>query len=264
MTSLDSPRSPLDQAALATLAGSQWKVSLHEEAPSTNALAAAGPAGAVVVADHQTAGRGRLDRDWLTPAGSALTFSAVVDPGVADQHWPLLPLVTGIAVATAIRSATELPVSLKWPNDVLVNDRKVCGILVERVPGSGAGPLAVIGIGINVDITEDELAATTFGSTATSLSIEGSAVSRTDLFGSVLAALTEELAALEGQPTTVVDSYRPWCGTLGQRVDVHLPDGSTLTGEADSIDAEGRLVVQGPQGPVAVGAGDVVHVRPAV
>ena len=124
---------------------------LHAAAESTNALAAAAPErGLVVVADHQTAGRGRLGRTWTTPPGAALTFSAVVDPVLDDEWWPLVPLVAGYAVARRLRG------SVKWPNDVLLGDRKVCGILVERVHVRAHGsdkPLAVVGIGINVDQT---------------------------------------------------------------------------------------------------------------
>jgi BirA family biotin operon repressor/biotin-[acetyl-CoA-carboxylase] ligase len=258
MTSIEPARSPLEASALATAAGRAWSVSLLGSAASTNAVAAESPvAGSIVVADHQTAGRGRLDREWVTPAGSALTFSAVVEPGVADRHWPLLPLLAGVAVASGVRRATGTDVALKWPNDVLLNERKFCGILVERVAGP-AGPLAVIGIGINVDLTEAELPVPT----ATSLAIEGVTVTRGELFGAVLASLTLLLDAFASSPQSVLAAYRPLCTTIGRTVDVHLPDGSVLTGEARRIDDQGRLVVHGPAGEQPVGAGDVVHVRP--
>jgi len=116
MDSLRSARSPLDEAALQAVAGPQWTVRLHAEAGSTNALAAAEPeSNLVVVADHQQAGRGRLDREWVTPPGAALTFSAVLDPLVDNEWWPVVPLVTGYAVARALGG----PFTLKWPNDVL-------------------------------------------------------------------------------------------------------------------------------------------------
>src|SRR5689334_2709965 len=144
-----SPRAPLELGRLQEAAGPHWQVQLHTAAESTNALAAAAPEhGLVVVADHQTAGRGRLGREWVTPAGAALTFSAVVDPTVDDEWWPLVPLVAGYAVARRVRG------SVKWPNDVLLGGRKLCGILVERVhlrAQTGDRPLAVVGIGINVD-----------------------------------------------------------------------------------------------------------------
>ncbi|HEY2879995.1 biotin--[acetyl-CoA-carboxylase] ligase [Nocardioides sp.] len=260
-----SPRAPLDLAALQVAAGPPWTVRLHEAAGSTNALAAAAPErGLVLVADHQTAGRGRLGREWVTPPGAALTFSAVVDPVVDDEWWPLVPLVAGYAVARTVRG------SLKWPNDVLLGERKVCGILVERVhvrAHGGEKPLAVIGIGINVDQAEGELPVPT----ATSLALATGPVDRTVLLGDVLRELRRSLGVLASSPHTFVAGYRPLCTTLERDVRVDLPDGSVLEGRATGIDDHGRLVVSppwdgSPAEPgmvtgVAVAAGDVVHVR---
>ena len=112
-----------------------------------------------MLAEHQTAGRGRLDRSWVTPPRSALTFSVLLRPTVPAAAWPWLPLLTGHAVSTALRTA-GFDASVKWPNDVLLpvdgEDRKVAGILVERVE-TPTGPAAVVGIGINVGMTADEL-----------------------------------------------------------------------------------------------------------
>jgi BirA family biotin operon repressor/biotin-[acetyl-CoA-carboxylase] ligase len=263
-----SPRAPLDLDRLQEAAGPHWRVRLHAAAESTNALTVAAPErGLVVVADHQTAGRGRLGRTWDTPAGAALTFSAVVDPVVADEWWPLIPLVAGFAVAGVVGG------SVKWPNDVLLNERKVCGILVERVHvrrRGGDKPLAVVGIGINVDQTAEELPVPT----ASSLALLGFRWDRTELFGRVLHDLRLWLGVMMGEPTTFVANFRGRCATLGQEVRVDLPDGSVLEGRADGIDDHGRLLVLPPRaggGPAepgvyearAVAAGDVVHVRPA-
>jgi BirA family biotin operon repressor/biotin-[acetyl-CoA-carboxylase] ligase len=252
-----TPRAPLDLRRLQEVAGPQWQVQLHRAAESTNALAAAAPEpGLVVVADHQTAGRGRLGRTWVTPEGAALTFSAVVDPVVADEWWPLVPLVAGYAVARTVDG------SLKWPNDVLLGGQKVCGILVERVQVRDRGgdrPLAVVGIGINVDQTAEELPVPT----AASLALLGSAWDRTELFGRVLADLRSTLGVMIGSPRTFVADYRRRCATLDQEVRVDLPDGSVLEGRAADVDDHGRLVVEGAHGSTAVTAGDVVHVRPA-
>jgi BirA family transcriptional regulator, biotin operon repressor / biotin---[acetyl-CoA-carboxylase] ligase len=260
-------RAPLDLGRLQEVAGAHWHVELHAAAESTNVLAAAAPEpGLVVVADHQTAGRGRLGRTWTTPPGAALTFSAVVDPMVTDEWWPLLPLVAGYAVARTVHG------SLKWPNDVLVAERKVSGILVERVHARAHGrnrPLAVIGIGVNVDQTQDELPVPSAGS----LALQLGRTDRTGLFGSVLAELRLQLDVLTRSPQGWVGSYRTLCTTLGRDVRVDLPDGSVLDGRASAIDEHGRLVVTprtdgGPAEPgavagVPVAAGDVVHVRPA-
>lgn len=262
-----TPRAPLDLPALQAAAGPHWQVVLHDAAASTNALAAAGPErNLVVVTDHQTSGRGRLGREWVTPRGAALTFSAVVDPVVDEEWWPLVPLVAGYAVARAVRG------SVKWPNDVLLDGQKVCGVLVERVhvrAHGGDRPLAVVGIGINVDQTAEELPV----STATSLALAGLPADRTELFGKVLHHLRTFLGTMMGSPSSFVGRYRAVCDTLDRDVRVDLPDGSVLEGRATEIDEHGRLVVtpvraaDGPAVPgrlegVAVAAGDVVHVRP--
>lgn len=234
-------------------------MTLLAEAESTNAAAAGNPvAGTIVVADHQTAGRGRLDRHWETPPGTALTFSAVVDPDLADEDWPLLPLATALAVAEGVRRAADVDPRLKWPNDLQLEHGKFCGILLERVanPADPDRPLAVIGIGINVGMTRDQLPVPT----ATSLAVEGATVGRVELFAEVVRALRHVLVRLAEDPAAVLEQYRGACTTIDRHVEVHLPDGSVLTGEAQDVDAHGRLVVDGKP----VGAGDVVHVRPHV
>jgi BirA family biotin operon repressor/biotin-[acetyl-CoA-carboxylase] ligase len=255
----ESARSPLELDALAAAAGTGWSVTLLPTAESTNALAAQDPRpDTILVADHQTAGRGRLDRSWDTPPGSALTFTAVVDPELADHDWPLLPLAVALAVADGVRAASGLAVAVKWPNDLLVptddgGQGKIAGILLERVTGP-SGPLALIGIGINVALTVDELPVPT----ASSLAIAGSNADRTAVFAQVVPALATILDALRAEPSAVLERYRSECDTLGRAVTVHLPDGETFTGTATSLDRSGRLVVDDR----AVGAGDVVHVRP--
>jgi BirA family biotin operon repressor/biotin-[acetyl-CoA-carboxylase] ligase len=251
----ESHRSPLELDALVAAAGPAWSVQLHADASSTNALAAADPvAETLIVADHQTAGRGRLDRTWDTPRGSALTFSAVVDPGIADQDWPLLPLAVALAVADGVRRAAGVTAAVKWPNDLLVESGKIAGILLERVHPSGGRPLAVIGIGINVGLGEADLPVPT----ASSLAIAGSGVDRLAVFAEVVPALGAVLDALRTDPGALLERYRSACDTVGREVDVHLPGGEVLRGTATGIDRSGRLLV----GDRAIGAGDVVHVRP--
>lgn len=248
-------RPPLDPARLTRLG-----IELLPEAPSTNALVserarAGAPEWLVVATEHQTAGRGRLDRVWETPDRAALTFSTLLRPTAAPAEWPWLPLLAGLAVADALR-AQDVPVALKWPNDVLVDGAKAAGILVERVD-TAAGPAAVLGIGLNVSQTREELPV----ATATSIAVAtGSAPDRTDLLESLVAAIRERYAAWSaGGGAALRPAYLDACATLGRSVRVGLPGGGELTGRATDVDAGGRLVVDGT--PVA--AGDVVHVRPA-
>jgi BirA family biotin operon repressor/biotin-[acetyl-CoA-carboxylase] ligase len=254
-------RTSLDLDRLQEAAGPRWSVELHDAVESTNAIAAADPRrDHLVVTDHQTAGRGRLGRGWVVPAGAALTFSAVVDPGVSDEWWPLVPLVAGYAVARAVGGSA----ALKWPNDVLLADpstgadepRKVCGILVERV--NTRPPLVVVGIGINVDQTADELPVPT----ATSLALAGRPADRTTLFGVVLRSLEEALRRLADSPSAFLDDYRGRSATLGQRVRVDLLEDRSVTGRVTDIDAHGQLVLDTDDGTLSLSAGDVVHLRP--
>ena len=250
-----SARSPLDLSALQVAAGAAWDVTLLPTAGSTNEIAAAGPRpGRVVVADHQISGRGRLDRSWTTPPGTALTFSAVVEPSLELRHWPLLPLAAGLAVADALRAVGARPL-LKWPNDVLLESGKVAGILVERIGEPGR---AIIGIGINVDLAATELPVPT----ASALSLEGVQVTRTDLLGGVLSTLARRLADLESDPEAFVGIYRAACDTIGREVEAHLPGGIRERGEAIGVDDSGRLQIRVGERTLAMAAGDVIHLRP--
>lgn len=268
MTSGDHTHPPLD---LHVLSGSddghgagRWRVEVLEESGSTNAevadrFRAGAEQGLVVVAEHQTAGRGRLGREWVTPPRTSLTVSVLLTPDVPAERWPWLPLATGLAAARAVHSVTGIEVGLKWPNDVMVGADKLAGILLERVDVPGRGAAAVLGIGINVGQTREELPIPT----ATSLAlVAGAPVDRTAL----LLALLEELAAVTDRWTAGDDlrtDYLDLCLTVGQVVRVSTPSGD-LTGQAIDIDRDGQLVVRTEAGEEPhLGAGDVVHVRPA-
>ena len=216
--------------------------------------------------DLQVAGRGRLDRTWTSPAGSGITVSVLLRPHeIPPARWVWLPLLVGLAVDATVR---ELGVDcgLKWPNDVLVDNRKLAGILLERVetstssPGGGSGAAAIIGVGLNVTLREDELPV----DTATSLLLEGATETDRTI---VLRALLRNLEALyrawkeaDGNPAAGIrDSYERRCVTIGTRVRVALPNNEFLEGQATAIDEMGRLVVDGR----AISAGDITHVRPA-
>jgi BirA family biotin operon repressor/biotin-[acetyl-CoA-carboxylase] ligase len=245
-----------------TSAPGRWRVEVVHETASTNADVAerfrsGEPEGLVLAAEHQTAGRGRLGREWVTPARSSLTVSFLLVPeGVPAERWPWLPLLTGVAAAAAVRRVTGVQVSLKWPNDVLADDHKLGGILLERVE-QDAKAAAVVGIGINVSQTDDQLPVPE----ATSLEIvTGEPVDHSAL----LTALVEELEAryddwLAG--TDLRSAYLELCTTPGQQVKVAVPGGEVV-GEAVDVDEAGRLVVRTAEGEERLGAGDVVYVRP--
>jgi BirA family biotin operon repressor/biotin-[acetyl-CoA-carboxylase] ligase len=272
----DLTRPPLNaEAARRALVrpGGRWTdLQLVEETESTNAdLVAAARNGAatglVRVAEHQTGGRGRLGRRWQAPRRSGLTVSLLLRPGVPAERWPWLPLLTGVAVAETCRRVAEVDAVVKWPNDVLVDGRKVAGVLTERVD-TPVGAVAVVGIGLNVSLGQHELPVPT----ASSLALAGgSQLDRAVLLRSLLRtfdALFSVWEAATGDPAMgepgLHASYTQRCSTLGQVVRADLPDGTSVHGQALEVDADGRLVVAVSTGGRAVlGAGDVVHVRPS-
>ncbi|MGH8894266.1 MAG: biotin--[acetyl-CoA-carboxylase] ligase [Actinomycetes bacterium] len=252
------------RSALVVADGIWSEVRVVDETASTNAdVVAESTAGAaeglVVVAEHQVAGRGRADRIWTAPARSGLTFSVLLRPPSATRsRWGWLPLLAGLAVATPLRRLSGLAVAVKWPNDVLVGDRKVGGLLTEVT-----GDAVVVGIGINVSTRADELPVPT----ATSLRLAGSeVVDREPVLRAVLRDLEvryRSWASADGDADAVGlhREYRQACATLGRDVTVHLPGGGVCTGRAVDVDGAGRLLVDDGETVHALGAGDVVHVR---
>jgi BirA family biotin operon repressor/biotin-[acetyl-CoA-carboxylase] ligase len=241
-------------------------VQVFDELGSTNALAMErGQAWEVLVTEHQSAGRGRLDRSWGTPAGTSLTFSATVPAPVDAVGW--LPLIAGLAVAEAVQALTGLRAALKWPNDVLLTsagNRKVCGILCEYRPASEpTGALVVVGIGINISQTRVQLPV----ATATSLALAGAGdVDREDLLVTVLDRFATRYAALRaGGPAAdgVRAAYRSACVTVGTRVRLERPGREPCLADAVDLDHDGALIVDDGSGRVRYAAGDVTHLRPA-
>ncbi len=263
-------RDPLDVSRLTARlcrAPRTWSaVHVHDRISSTNAVAMQGSgAWEVVVAEHQSAGRGRLDRSWEAPAGTSLTFSATVPAPARAPGW--VPLVAGLAVAEAITAVTGLTALLKWPNDVLLpadDSRKVCGILCEYRPAADpAEAIVVTGIGINVSQDRDELPV----DTGTSLALAGAAdTDREDLLVTVLDRFATRYAALlagGAAADAVRAAYRASCATLGTRVRLDRPDGRVETARAVDVDEDGALVVDAGHGPTRYAAGDVTHLRPS-
>ena len=230
------------------------------------------PEGQVLVAEEQTAGRGRLGRTWTSVPGASLTFSVLLRPAsVPPDRRGWLSLLAGVAVASAVRSVTGgvagdggVDAMLKWPNDVLAGDRKLAGILIEQSPDGSA---VVIGTGLNVATPASALPVSPAGLPATSLLVEGASVSRETLLLAILGQLADWYVAFRADPdpvrTGLLAEYRRLSGTLGQMVRVELPLGRVVTGVATDIDSQGRLLIVGNPGdrPTAVSAGDVIHVR---
>ncbi|MBQ0948122.1 MULTISPECIES: biotin--[acetyl-CoA-carboxylase] ligase [Streptomyces] len=279
----DSPRnrwSDLDRPPLSSTAlrrglvrdGGLWRqVDVVQRTGSTNsdlvARAAEGglAEGVVLVAEEQSAARGRLDRQWTAPARSGLFFSVLLRPAeVPVPRWGWLPLLTGVAVATGLSRVAGVDTALKWPNDLLVTvgdeERKAGGILAERAGDDGV----VIGVGINVSLRADELPVPRAGSLALAGAVN---TDRDPLLRGVLRSLEDwygRWRGAGGDPAAsgLQETYAAGCATLGRMVRAELPGDRSLVGEAVAVDGDGRLVLAtgaGVQEPV--GAGDIVHLR---
>jgi BirA family transcriptional regulator, biotin operon repressor / biotin---[acetyl-CoA-carboxylase] ligase len=278
VTDRDALRQPLNQAALrAELIGTGlgWRqLDVVEQTGSTNAdllaRAASGVdvAGAVLIAEHQTAGRGRHGRGWSASPRAQITMSvgvSVVD--VPTAAWGWLSLATGVAVVDAVAPVLEaagVQLGLKWPNDVLAgagdSRGKLAGILAEV-----AKPVVVIGLGLNVTQAPEEVD----GPGATSLLDLGvPAPDRDQLVGSVLRELSGRIIAwraARGADWQLAADYRARSLTIGTRVRAQLPGGKELVGTASAVDDQGRLCVETGEATgaetVVVSAGDVIHLH---
>ncbi|MEH0935263.1 biotin--[acetyl-CoA-carboxylase] ligase [Micromonospora psammae] len=285
-TDLDRP--PLSAARLSrALTGPDgpWRrLDLRVETGSTNADAAAAaragePEGLVVVAERQTAGRGRRGRVWQSPARAGIATSVLLRPGeaVAERRWQpapptgygWLPLLAGVALVEAVTRLAELDAGLKWPNDLLVGDAKCAGILAEAVPGASPAqpPAIVLGVGLNVTLRAHELPENPTGLPATSLQLAGAAATDRDpLLRALLRSLADwydrwRTAGGDAVASGLRDAYLAGCVTVGRQVRVLLPDGGELTGLATGVDPDGRLLVDTPTGERPVAAGDILHLR---
>lgn len=214
------------------------------------------PHGSVLVAEEQTAGRGRRDRGWSAPQYSSVMMSVLVRPEVDQARWGWIPLLTALAIVDPVR-ALGASATVKWPNDVLVGDRKLAGILCEVVPTAQGGAV-VAGWGVNVDQSDAELP----GGTATSLRLECGPVDRAELLLGVLDSWETWYRSWEADDDRLFRAYTNCSATIGRQVDVELPGGSRLRGSADRIDQRGGLVVIADGREHVVAAADVVHLRP--
>lgn len=260
----DLDRPPLRRSGVDRACTPPWtSIELYDAVESTNQIAAdaarAGrDSGFVVVAEVQTGGRGRLGRQWVSPPRAGLTLSMLLRPEAPVAQWPWLLGLVAVAAATALQDRTEVDVRLKWPNDLVVDGRKLGGLLGEVVDDA-----VVIGIGVNVTTRRAELPRTD----ATSLALEGAdATDRLPLLLSLLRQVGSDYLAWNGgggAPGPLLAAYRGLCTTIGQRVRAEGQDGTAIEGEAVDIDISGHLVVDVDGVHRAIAAGDVVHLRPA-
>ncbi len=251
-----------------------------EHTSSTNAealaLAQEGAAdGTVVLADHQTAGRGRLGRIWHSPPGNNLYCSILLSPrssaGPQDNALTWIPLSTGVAVARTLRRASGLAVTLKWPNDILVNEKKIGGVLCERTGSlQNSDSLIVVGIGLNVNLPSEAFPEE-IRPAATSLAAEaGRTFDRSALLAALLLELERcWLQLFSAGPGEATAAYTEFCSTIGHRVRVTVAGDTTVEGRAMQIGPDGSLVIMpdasdttsGATTPLTVRAGDVIHLR---
>jgi BirA family biotin operon repressor/biotin-[acetyl-CoA-carboxylase] ligase len=249
------------------LAGTRFTtVRTYAELDSTNTALvgearSGAPEGLVLVADHQTGGRGRLGRTWSAAPGAALLVSVLLRPPLPIDEVSVVLMAAGLAACDGVEAAAGFRPGLKWPNDLVVEDRKLAGLLSEAT--GGADPGVVLGLGINVAVSAypAELA-----DQATSCEEAASRpVDRADLLVAFLTALESRYSTVlaGGRRAAILDAYRADSATLGRRVRVELTSGPALEGSASGVTDDGRLVVVDAAGAEhLVSVGDVKHLRP--
>ena len=265
-TSVNELSTDVIKQSLKTLWLGRSAVSFFDVVESTNTeakrLAREGaPEGTLIVAGGQTKGRGRMGRTWVSPSGGGLYLSIVLRPTFSVDRLSRLTLTAGVAVASAIQESGITP-QLKWPNDILIDGRKVGGILTEALFDKRQIEYAVLGIGINVN-TEKEAFPASIRNLATSLQLSlGKAVSRNDLLQTLLCQFEQWYESLNTVPfETILETWSEFDTTLGRLVEVFLPE-RRVVGVAEALQSDGALLVRDKRdGLHRIVAGDVVHCR---
>jgi BirA family biotin operon repressor/biotin-[acetyl-CoA-carboxylase] ligase len=242
------------------------KVLRFESLPSTNTelarLASEGaPEGVSVVADEQTAGRGRLQRAWSSPKGAGLYFSILLRPTIPQNCWPLITFMAALAVSDALREACELETDIKWPNDILSGERKICGILAEAIE-TPVGRAVILGIGIN--LTQNAFPPELENVATSVAEATGRAADREQ----ILAALLDTLSRWHSQlndPGKIVDAWSNRSSyAIGKLVQVSNGD-DVWQGTTCGVEPDGALRLRTSSGEIKlVRAGDVYSVRPSL
>jgi BirA family biotin operon repressor/biotin-[acetyl-CoA-carboxylase] ligase len=242
------------------------EIFFYKTVSSTNTIAAGltekTPEGTVVLADSQDKGRGRLGRLWVSPAGVNIYMSVIIRPTIEPKNATLITIMAAVACATALRRVTGLNVTIKWPNDLMVSDRKIGGILTETKTAPETIILAIIGIGINVNMDRDAFP-DDIRKTATSVKIEtGKFYSRTRIIVEILNEIDNWYRFLKKiDRKMLLSQWQQLTSTLGREVNVTVGE-ETFSGIAESIDEEGMLILRLPTGVLKrVSAGDLTILR---
>jgi BirA family biotin operon repressor/biotin-[acetyl-CoA-carboxylase] ligase len=238
---------------------------LLPEAVSTNTVAMemaskGAPEGTVVIAETQTGGKGRLGRTWISPKGN-LYLSVILRPNIPTHKAPLITLMGAVAVAAAIRTACNLPAAIKWPNDILLSNRKVGGLLTEMNAEPDRIKHIVLGIGLDVNMALDQLPPDIRSRTTTIAAEKGATIDRTALLQQVLRELESRYRMFLMNEADVLKEWESLNATIGNRVALSGA-GETLEGLAQGLDADGRLVIRLDDGTTKiVAAGDVTILK---
>lgn len=218
--------------------------------------------GIIVVADSQTAGRGRMGRSWISPSGVNLYFTVILKPSFSPIEAPLLTLTAAVACVSAIRGLTGVNAEIKWPNDILVDNRKTGGILLDMKTYGDKIKFVAIGIGINVNM-DTEIFPEDIKPFSTSLSKEcGRTIDRVQLFGKILAELEQWYkTVIAGGRVPMLQQWRLFSSTIGKNVSVRMYD-KVISGIAEDIDDTGALIIRLSSGGYeVVNAGDVTVLK---
>ncbi|MFQ6039713.1 MAG: biotin--[acetyl-CoA-carboxylase] ligase [Candidatus Poribacteria bacterium] len=225
------------------------RVYAYQQTRSTNDIALhlganGAPDGALVIAEYQTAGKGRLGRSWISPPSCCILASLLLRPTIQPYQTPVVTLLAASAAANSIRTLTKLPAKIKWPNDVIIEKKKVCGILTEMGIGKGGQQFLVVGIGINVNIAKDSFPFL-LRSKATSLSILlGYELPRIQLLQQFLLEFENRYMLLnQGNLTPIISEVKNLSSILGRQVRIECND-KTIVGQAVDIDENGALVLR--------------------
>ncbi|MDA8165713.1 MAG: biotin--[acetyl-CoA-carboxylase] ligase [Desulfobacteraceae bacterium] len=257
MTAIPPPPGPdplWQQLATGAFAGRPARLLASTGSTNSDALALGrqgAAAGTVIVAETQSGGRGRLGRPWLSPSGTGLYFSVILRPRLAPADFPKITLAAGLAVSQAVEAETGLFPGIKWPNDLLLAGRKFCGILTEGEPLAAPGPLAVLGIGLNVSTPHAVFPEELRGRATSLLAHSGRVYPRGPLLAAILARLEAVLNRLENHDFPgIMAEWRRRDALTGRRLTWMTPRGAIVTGTALGPDEEGVLHLRDEAGVV--------------